>query len=64
MIWICNYMFFGPIIKINIPILINGGCGIPEHMVEPLLLGADGVCAGSIFYFTLYAYKDIKNVWP
>ncbi len=48
--------------EINIPILINGGCGIPEHMVEPLLLGADGVCAGSIFYFTQYAYKDIKNI--
>ena len=48
--------------EINIPILLNGGCGNPEHMIKPLLLGADGVCAGSIFYFTQYAYRDIKKI--
>ena len=48
--------------EISIPILVNGGCGSPEHMIKPLLIGADGVCAGSIFYFTQYAYKDIKNI--
>lgn len=47
--------------EVNIPILINGGCGKPDDMIEPLLLGADGVCASSIFFYTQYAYRDIKN---
>lgn len=47
--------------KINIPILINGGCGHPRHMVEVLKLGAAGSCAGSIFYYSEFGYKDIKK---
>lgn len=47
--------------EINIPILLNGGCGIPQHMIEPFTSGADGLCAGSIFYFSQYSYKDIKD---
>jgi len=48
--------------EVDIPILINGGCGKPEDMIQPLLLGAEGVCASSIFFYTQYAYRDIKNI--
>jgi cyclase len=47
--------------EVNIPILINGGCGKPEDIDKPYSLGADGFCAGSIFYYTEYGYKDIKD---
>ena len=47
--------------EINIPILLNGGRGIPQHMIEPFTSGVDGLCAGSIFYFSQYSYKDIKD---
>ena len=45
----------------EVPILINGGCGKPDHMITPLKNGIDGVCGGSIFFYTQYGYKDIKN---
>ena len=47
--------------EINIPVLVNGGCVSPEHMIKPFTFGVDGVCAGSIFYFSQYSYKDIKD---
>ena len=47
--------------KITIPVIINGGCGIPKHMLDPLNCGASGVSAGSIFYFSQYSYQDIKD---
>ena len=40
---------------------INGCCGTPKHMLDPLNFGASGVSAGSIFYFSRYSYKDIKD---
>ena len=46
--------------RVEIPILINGGCGEPKHMAEAFQLGAEGVLAGSIFYYTEYGYRDIK----
>ena len=46
---------------IRIPILINGGCSNPHDIVEPYTLGIDGFCASSIFYYTQYSYKDIKE---
>ena len=46
---------------INKPIIINGGCGNPSDMKEAIDLGADACMAGSIFFFTRYSYKDIKN---
>ena len=30
-------------------------------MLDPLNFGAGGVSAGSIFYFSQYSYKDIKD---
>jgi cyclase len=47
--------------EINVPILLNGGCGKPEDINKLYSLGIDGFCAGSIFYYTKYGYKDIKD---
>jgi len=47
--------------EINIPIIINGGCGKPEDILTPLNLGVSGVGLSSIFYFTKYSYIDIKK---
>ncbi len=43
------------------PVLMNGGCGSPEHMASILKKDISGCCAGSIFYYTEYGYKDIKE---
>jgi imidazole glycerol-phosphate synthase subunit HisF len=47
--------------EMNIPILINGGCGAPIHMKNAFKNKISGCCAGSIFYFTEYGYRDIKE---
>ena len=47
--------------ELTVPILICGGCGKPEDMVNAFIMGVDGCCAGSIFYYTEFGYKDIKN---
>ena len=46
---------------INCPIIINGGCGVPLNMLNAFEEGADACGAGSIFYYTKYAYKDLKD---
>lgn len=46
---------------INCPIIVNGGCGVPLNMLNAFEEGADACGAGSIFYYTKYAYKDIKD---
>ncbi len=47
--------------KVNIPILVNGGCGHPQHIAEILKTGASGGCASSVFYYSEFGYKDIKT---
>ena len=47
--------------KIDCPIIINGGCGSPENMINAFEIGSDACGAGSIFYYTKYGYKDIKD---
>ncbi len=47
--------------KINIPIILNGGCGEPKDMIYPLKTGVSGLAVSSIFYYTQYSYVDIKN---
>ena len=47
--------------KINIPIIINGGCGKPEDLLVPLNLSVDGLALGSIFYYSKHSYLDIKK---
>lgn len=46
---------------VNRPLIINGGCGNPQHMKEIFLLGADACMGSSIFYFTRYSYLEIKE---
>lgn len=36
----------------NVPIIINGGCGTPQHMIEAIKCGASAVAASSMFLFT------------
>lgn len=44
--------------RVTIPIIANGGCGTPEHMVEALKAGADAVAASSMFLFTDMTPRD------
>ncbi len=47
--------------NVNIPMIINGGCGTPEDMQKAFSQGADACCASSIFNFTKYSYYDVKE---
>lgn len=47
--------------KINIPIIINGGMGIPSHGTDALKCGADALAAAYIFHFTKYTPRMIKE---
>ena len=47
--------------KINCPIIVNGGCGNPIDMLNAFENSTDACGAGSIFYYTKYGYKDIKD---
>lgn len=46
---------------ISRPLIMNGGCANPKHMKDILNNGADACMASSIFYFTRYSYKEIKD---
>jgi len=37
---------------VNIPVVASGGCGTPEHALEAINAGADGVAVGAMFLFT------------
>jgi cyclase len=47
--------------KLEIPIILNGGMGKPEHAVEAIQNGADAIAAAYIFHFSQYTPNDIKN---
>jgi len=47
--------------KLEIPIILNGGMGKPEHAVKAIQNGADAVAAAYIFHFSRYTPQDIKN---
>lgn len=36
---------------VEIPVILHGGCGTPNHMLQALLAGASGAAAGSMFQF-------------
>jgi cyclase len=46
--------------KLEIPIILNGGMGKPEHAVEAIENGADAIAAAYIFHFSKYTPNDIK----
>jgi len=37
---------------VDIPVIANGGCGEPKHMLQALEAGASAVAAGSMFLYT------------
>ena len=46
--------------ELEIPIILNGGMGKPEHAVEAIQNGADAVAAAYIFHFSRFTPHDIK----
>lgn len=47
--------------KLDIPIILNGGMGIPFHAVEAIKNGADAVAAAYIFHYSQYTPNMIKT---
>lgn len=47
--------------KLQIPIIINGGMGKPNHGVEAIQSGADAIAAAYIFHFSQYTPAQIKQ---
>jgi cyclase len=48
--------------SVSIPVIACGGAGKPEHMVEVVKKGkADAVAAASIFHFTQFTPKSIRD---
>lgn len=47
--------------NINIPIILSGGCGNPEHIEKAFNNNIDGVAAGSMFFYSKYSYDDVKS---
>ena len=46
---------------LNVPVVANGGCGEPKHMVQAFDAGADGAASGSMFMFTKYTPADCSK---
>lgn len=46
--------------QLEIPVIVNGGMGVPEHAVEAIENGADAVAAAYIFHFSQFTPNDIK----
>lgn len=46
--------------KLEIPIILNGGMGKPEHAIEAIVSGADALAAAYIFHFSRHTPNDIK----
>ena len=47
--------------ELEIPVILNGGMGKPEHAVEAIQNGADAIAAAYIFHFSRYTPHDIKK---
>lgn len=47
--------------QLEIPIILNGGMGNPEHAVEAIHNGADAIAAAYIFHFTQFTPDMIKD---
>jgi len=46
--------------ELEIPVILNGGMGKPEHAVEAIQNGADAIAAAYIFHFSRFTPDDIK----
>ena len=47
--------------ELEIPIILNGGMGRPEHAIKAIQNGADAIAAAYIFHFSQYTPNDIKE---
>ena len=47
--------------ELDIPIIVNGGMGLPGDAVDAIQHGADAVAAAYIFHFSQYTPNDIKE---
>jgi cyclase len=47
--------------ELEIPIILNGGMGKPEHAAEAIKNGADAIAAAYIFHFSQYTPNNIKE---
>lgn len=48
--------------ELDIPIILNGGMGKPNHAVEAIKNGADAIAAAYIFHFSQYTPNDIREI--
>ena len=48
--------------EVDVPIIISGGAGRPEHFVEAFRAGASGALAASIFHDRLLSIGELKEV--
>jgi imidazole glycerol-phosphate synthase subunit HisF len=46
---------------VKIPVVANGGCGHPSHMLEALDAGAHAVAAGTMFAFTQWTPRSCAD---
>jgi imidazole glycerol-phosphate synthase subunit HisF len=46
---------------VDIPVIANGGCGKPEHMLEAIQAGAHAVAASTMFLFTETTPRDCSR---
>lgn len=47
---------------VKIPVILNGGCGVPEDMVKAIMFGADAVAASTMFLFSDVTPRDCAKV--
>jgi imidazole glycerol-phosphate synthase subunit HisF len=47
--------------SVNIPVIANGGCGIPPHMLTAIKAGAHAVAASTMFLFTDCVPRDCSR---
>jgi cyclase len=45
---------------VEVPVIASGGVGDPQHLIEGLQAGADGVLAASIFHYGMHTIPQVK----
>lgn len=46
---------------VEVPVIISGGAGAPEHFIEAFRAGASGALAASVFHERLIAISELKR---
>jgi imidazole glycerol-phosphate synthase subunit HisF len=48
--------------SLNIPVIVSGGCSLPQHFIDGFLIGkADAVAAGTFFAFKDQSFQQIRS---